>query len=123
MAATIYRSTGFSNATFGTPDVSGLIVTGFTISESADVQEVKNDQGGVVAVAVSEPIKEISIEGMRTGSFSQTVGGALTISMPQGHALGETTIVTSMETSFAAEEFETISVDAKSYTVAMTADD
>ena len=44
MAASIYRSTAVSAATYGTPDVSGLIVTGFSISESADVQEVKDDQ-------------------------------------------------------------------------------
>jgi hypothetical protein len=123
MAATIYRSAAVANATYGTPDVSGLIVTGFTITESAETSEMKDDQGGVVAVSVSEPIKEISIEGMRTGTFSQSVGGALTVSMPAGHTLGLTTIVTSIETTFAAEEFEQISLDAKSYTTAMTAED
>ena len=121
MPASIYRSSAVSNAVYGTPDVSGLIVTGFTVSESADTSEVKDDQGSVVAVAVGEPKQEISIEGMRTGSFSQSVGDALTITMPTGTTLGATTIVTSIETSFAAEEFEKISISAVSYGTAMTA--
>ena len=121
MPASIYRSSAVSDATYGTPTVSGIICTGFTVSESADTSEVKDDQGSVVAVAVGEPKQEISIEGMRTGSFSQSVGDALTITMPTGTTLGATTIVTSIETSFAAEEFEKISVSAVSYGTAMTA--
>jgi hypothetical protein len=121
MAASIYRSTAVSSATYGTPDVSGLIVTGFSISESADVQEVKDDQGSVVAVAVGEPIQEISVEGMRTGDFTLTVGGTASISMPAGTSLGSTTICTSLETSFAAEQFETVSATLRSYGTAMTA--
>ena len=121
MAASIYRSTAVSSATYGTPDVSGLIVTGFSISESADVQEVKDDQGSVVAVAVGEPIQEVSVEGMRTGSFSLTVGGTASITMPPGTSLGSTTICTSLETSFAAEQFETVSATLRSYGTTMTA--
>ena len=121
MAASIYRSSAVSSATFGTPDVSGLIVTGLTTSESTSLSEVKDDQGAVVAVAASEPVTEISIEGMRTGSFSATVGGALSITMPAGTTLGNTTIVTGLTTTFAAEQFEKISVTAKSYSATMTA--
>lgn len=121
MAASIYRSSAVSSATYGTPDVSGLIVTGFSISESADVQEVKDSQGSVVAVAVGEPIQEVSVEGMRTGSFSLTVGGTASITMPAGTSLGSTTICTSLETSFAAEQFETVSATLRSYGTAMTA--
>ena len=121
MAASIYRSSAVSSATYGTPEVSGLIVTGFSISESADVQEVKDDQGSVVAVAVGEPIQEISVEGMRTGSFTLTVGGTASISMPAGTSLGSTTICTSLETSFAAEQFETVSATLRSYGTSMTA--
>ena len=121
MAASIYRSSAVSTATYGTPEVSGLIVTGFSISESADVQEVKDSQGSVVAVAVGEPIQEISVEGMRTGSFSLTVGGTASITMPAGTSLGSTTICTSLETSFAAEQFETVSATLRSYGTSMTA--
>ena len=121
MAASIYRSSAVSSATYGTPEVSGLIVTGFSISESADVQEVKDSQGSVVAVAVGEPIQEISVEGMRTGSFTLNVGGTASITMPQGTSLGSTTICTSLETSFAAEQFETVSLTARSYQTTMTA--
>lgn len=119
--ASIYRSSAVSNAAYGTPDVSGLIVTGFSVNETASVTETKDDQGSVVAVAVSDTIKEISISGMRTGSFSQTVGGALSITMPAGTTLGATTIVTGLTTTFAAEQFETLEVTAKSYSATMTA--
>jgi hypothetical protein len=118
--AKIYRSTAVSNAAYGTPDISGLIVTAFSVNETASVTETKDDQGGVVAVAVSDSIKDISISGMRTGSFSQTVGGTLSITMPAGTSLGATTIVTGITTSFAAEQFETIEVTAKSYSTTMT---
>jgi hypothetical protein len=120
MAASIFRSSAVSNAIYGTPDISGLICTSFSISQTADVQEVKDDQGSVVAVAVGEPIKEISFEGMRTGSFSLTVGGLASITMPAGASLGSTTICTSLETSFAAEQFENISGTLRSYQTAMS---
>ena len=84
------------------------------------MQEVKDDQGTVVAVAVSEPIKEISFEGMRTGSFSLNVGGVASITMPAGTSLGATTICTSLETSFAAETFENISGTLRSYETSMS---
>jgi len=119
MAASIYRSAAVSTATYGTPDISGLIIKSFNISESASLSEVKDDQGSVVAVAVSEPVKDISIEGMKTGSFSQTVGGALTVALPGG-SLGGTTIVTKLDTKYAAEQFESFSLTAKNYLVTMT---
>lgn len=121
MAATLYRSSAVSSAEYGTPDVSGLIVTSFSVNETASLSEVKDDQGGVVAVAMSEVIKEISVEGMRTGSFSANVGSALTITMPASVTLGATTIVTGLTTNYAAEQFETVSLTARSYETAMTA--
>lgn len=121
MAATLYRSSAVSSAAYGTPDVSGLIVTSFSVNETASLSEVKDDQGSVVAVAVGDSIKEISISGMRTGSFSQTVGGALSITMPAGTTLGNTTLVTGLTTTFGAERFEEVSVTAKSYSATMTA--
>lgn len=120
MAATLYRSAAVSSAEYGTPDVSGLIVTNFSVNETAALSEVKDDQGGVVAVAVAEPIQEISIEGMRTGSFSATVGSALTVTMPASVTLGATTIVTGLTSTFAAEQFETVSITARSYKVSMS---
>ena len=120
MAATLYRSSAVSSATYGTPDVSGLIVTSFSVNETAALSEVKDDQGGVVAVAVAEPIQEISIEGMRTGAFSATVGSALTVTMPASVTLGATTIVTGLTSTFAAEQFETVSITARSYKVSMS---
>ena len=120
MAASIYRSSAVSSATFGTPDVSGLIVTGLTKSESTSLSEVKDDQGGVVAVAASEPVTEISIEGMRTGTFSATVGGTLSIS-GAGLPSGGTTIVTKLDTKFAAEQCESMSLSARHYSTTMTA--
>lgn len=120
MSASIYRSSAVSSATFGTPDVSGLIVTGLTLSESTSLSEVKDSNGGVVAVAASEPVTEISIEGMRTGSFAATVGGTLSISgldLPTGG----TTIVTKMDTKYAAEQFESMSLSARHYGTTMTA--
>jgi len=120
MAASIYRSTAVSSATFGTPDVSGLIVTGLTKSESTSLSEVKDDQGSVVAVAASEPVTEISIEGMRTGTFAATVGGTLSIS-GAGLPSGGTTIVTGLDTTFAAEQFESVSLTARHYSTTMTA--
>ena len=121
MAATLYRSSAVSTATYGTPDVSGLICTSFSVNETAGLTEVKDDQGGIVAVAIAEPIKEISIEGMRTGSFSADVGDTLAITMPASVTLGATTIVTGLTTNFAAEQFETVSLTARSYATAMTA--
>ena len=120
MAASIYRSSAVSSATFGTPTVSGLIVTGLTTSESTSLSEVKDDQGAVVAVAASEPVTEISIEGMRTGTFAATVGGTLSISGANLPTDG-TTIVTKMDTKFAAEQFETMSLSARHYGTTMTA--
>ena len=120
MAATLYRSTAISSAEYGTPDVSGLIVTSFSVNETAGLTEVKDDQGGVVAVAVSEVIKEISIEGMRTGEFTAAVGSTLSITMPESVELGETTIVTGLTSNFAAEQFETVSMTARSYENSMT---
>jgi hypothetical protein len=121
MAATLYRSSAVSTAEYGTPNVSGIICTSFSVNESASLSEVKDDQGGVVAVAMSEVIKEISIEGMRTGSFSASVGSALSVTMPASVVLGATTIVTGLTTNFAAEQFETVSLTARSYETAMTA--
>lgn len=121
MAATLYRSSAVSSATYGTPDVSGLICTSFSVNETAGLTEVKDDQGGIVAVAIAEPIKEISIEGMRTGSFSADVGDTLAITMPASVTLGATTIVTGLTTNFAAEQFETVSLTARSYSATMTA--
>jgi hypothetical protein len=121
MAATLYRSTAVANATYGTPEVSGLIVTSFSVNETAGLTEVKDDQGAVVAVAVAEPIQEISIEGLRTGSFSADVGSALSVTMPASVTLGATTIVTGLTTNFAAEQFETLSLTARSYSTSMTA--
>jgi hypothetical protein len=121
MAATLYRSSEVSSAEYGTPDVSGMICTSFSVNETAGLSEFKDDQGGVVAVAVAEPIQEISLEGMRTGSFSATVGAALTVTMPSSVTLGSTTIVTGLTTNFAAEQFETVSLTARSYQTAMTA--
>jgi len=120
MAASIYRSSAVSSATFGTPDVSGLIVTGMTLSQSTSLNEVRDDQGSVVAVAASEPKTSISIEGMRTGTFSATVGGTLSIS-GAGLPSGGTTIVTKMDTKFAAEQFESVSLSAEHYGTTMTA--
>ena len=121
MAATLYRSSAVSSAEYGTPDVTGLIVTSFSVNETAALSEVKDDQGGVVAVAVAEPIQEISIEGMRTGTFNASVGSALTITMPSSVDLGATTIVTGLTTNFASEQFETVSLTARSYQTAMSA--
>jgi len=121
MAATLYRSSAVSTATYGTPTVSGLICTSFSVNDTASLSEVKDSQGGVVAVAVSEVIKEISIEGMRTGSFSADVGDTLSITMPASVTLGATTLVTGLTTNFAAEQFETVSLTARSYATAMTA--
>lgn len=120
MAATLYRSTAVANASYGTPDVSGLIVTSFSVNETAGLTEFKDDQGGVVCVAVAEPIQELSIEGMRTGTFAANVGAALTVTMPASVTLGATTIVTGLTTNFAAEQFETVSLTARSYTATMT---
>lgn len=120
MAATLYRTTAVSSAEYGTPDVSGIICTSFSVNETASLSEFKDDQGGVVAVAVAEPIQEISIEGMRTGTFSATVGSALTVTMPSSVTLGSTTIVTGLTTNYASEQFETVSLTARSYQTAMS---
>lgn len=119
MAASIYRSSAVSSAAYGTPDITGLIVKSFNISESSPISEVKDDQGSVIAVAVGDAVKDISIEGMKTGSFTQTLGGALTITMP-GAALTGTTIVTKIDTKFAAEQFESFALTAKNYSATMT---
>jgi hypothetical protein len=120
MAATLYRSTPVSSAEYGTPEVSGMICTSFSANETAALSEFKDDQGGIVAVAVAEPILELSLEGMRTGSFSATVGGLLSVTMPASVTLGSTTIVTGLTTNFAAEQFETVSLNARSYKTAMS---
>jgi hypothetical protein len=120
MAATLYRSTPVSSAEYGTPEVSGMICTAFSVNETAALSEFKDDQGGVVAVAVAEPVLELSVEGMRTGTFSATVGGLLTVTMPASVDLGSTTIVTGLTSNFAAEQFETVSLTARSYQTSMT---
>lgn len=120
MAATLYRSTPVSEASYGCPTVSGMICTSFSVNETAALSEFKDSQGGVVAVAVSETVQELSLEGMRTGSFSASVGGLLTVTMPESVDLGATTIVTGLTTNFAAEQFETVSLTARSYQTAMT---
>ena len=120
MAATLYRSSAVSSAEYGTPDISGIICTSFSINTTAGLTEVKDDQGGVVAVAVAEPIQEISIEGMRTGSFTASVGSTLSITMPASVTLGATTIVTGLTSNFAAEQFETVSLTARSYEAALS---
>jgi hypothetical protein len=121
MAATLYRSTPVSDASYGTPEVSGMICTSFSVNETAALSEFKDSQGGVVAVAVSETVQELSVEGMRTGTFSATVGGLLTVTMPESVDLGATTIVTGLTTNFASEQFETVSLTARSYQTAMSA--
>jgi hypothetical protein len=120
MAATLYRHSDLANSSYGTPDITGMIVTSFSVNETAALSEVKDDQGSIRAVAVAEPIQEISIEGMRTGTFAATVGSALTITMPGSVSLGATTIVTGLTSNFASEQFETVSLTARSYETAMT---
>ena len=119
--ASIFKSTAVASATYGTPEVSGLIVTGFSVSETSSPTQYKDDQGTVIALAIPEPIQEISIEGMRTGSFSATVGATLAITLPASVTLGATTVVTGLTTNFAAEQFETVSLTAQSFKTAMTA--
>ena len=121
MAASIYRASAISDATYGTPTVSGLICTSFSVSETTSPAQFKDDQGSVIAIAIPEPIQEISIEGMRTGSFSVTVGDTLAITMPASVDLGATTVVTGLTTTYAAEAFETVSMTAQSFKTAMTA--
>ena len=121
MAASIYRASAISDATYGTPTVSGLVCTSFSISESTSPAQFKDDQGTVIAIAIPEPIQEISIEGMRTGTFSVTVGDTLAITMPASVDLGATTVVTGLTTTYAAEAFETVSMTAQSFKTAMTA--
>jgi hypothetical protein len=120
MAASLYRSTPVSEASYGCPTVSGMICTSFSVNETAALSEFKDSQGGVVAVAVSESVQELSLEGMRTGSFSATVGGLLSVTMPDSVDLGATTIVTGLTSNFASEQFETVSLTARSYQTAMT---
>jgi hypothetical protein len=121
MAASLYRSTPVSEASYGCPTVSGMICTSFSVNETAALSEFKDSQGGVVAVAVSESVQELSLEGMRTGSFSATVGGLLSVTMPDSVDLGATTIVTGLTSNFASEQFETVSLTARSYQTAMSA--
>jgi hypothetical protein len=121
MAASIYRASAISDATYGTPTVSGLICTSFSVSETTSPAQFKDDQGSVIAIAIPEPIQEISIEGMRTGTFSATVGDTLAITMPASVDLGATTVVTGLTTTYAAEAFETVSMTAQSFKTAMTA--
>lgn len=120
MAASIYRASAISNATYGCPTVSGVICTSFSVSETTSPVQFKDDQGTVIAIAVPEPIQEISIEGMRTGSFAATVGSTLAITMPESVDLGATTVVTGLTSTFAAEQFETVSLTAQSFKTAMT---
>jgi len=119
MAANIYRSSAVSSATYGTPDVSGLIVKSLTKSQSAAVSEVKDDQGSVIAVAVADPVTDISIEGMRTGEFNASVGSLLEITLP-GLSGGGTSIVTKMDTKYQSEQFESVSLSVKHYGTVMT---
>ena len=121
MAASIYRASAISDATYGTPTVSGLICTSFSVSETTSLAQFKDDQGSVIAIAIPEAIQEISIEGMRTGTFSVTVGDTLAITMPASVDLGATTVVTGLTTTYAAEAFETVSMTAQSFKTAMTA--
>jgi hypothetical protein len=37
MAATLYRSTAVSTAEYGTPEVSGIICTSFSVNETASL--------------------------------------------------------------------------------------
>ncbi len=120
MAATLYRHSDLSAATYGTPTVSGMIALNFSVSETTSPTEIKDDQGSVLALAVPEAIQEISISGLRTGSFSATVGGTLAITMPDSVTLGATTIVTGLTTTFAAEQFEQVELTARSYKTAMS---
>ena len=120
MAASIYRASAISNATYGCPTVSGLICTNFSVSETTSPVQFKDDQGTVIGIAVPEPIQEISIEGMRTGSFAVTVGSTLAITMPDSVDIGATTVVTGLTSTFAAEQFETVSLTAQSFKTAMT---
>jgi hypothetical protein len=121
MAASLYRSTPVSEASYGCPTVSGMICTSFSVNETAALSEFKDSQGGVVAVAVSESVQELSLEGMRTGTFAATVGGLLSVTMPDSVDLGATTIVTGLTSNFASEQFETVSLTARSYQTAMSA--
>jgi hypothetical protein len=57
---------------------------------------------------------------MRTGSFTASVGSTLSITMPASVTLGATTIVTGLTTNFASEQFETVSLTARSYEASMS---
>lgn len=120
MAATLYRHADLASATYGTPTVANMKALNFTVSETASPSEIKDDQGSILAVAIPEPVQELSISGYRTGSFSATVGDTLAITMPASVTLGATTIVTGLTTTYAAEQFEQIELTARSYKTAMS---
>jgi hypothetical protein len=121
MALSLYRAPEVSGASYATPPIAGLIVTSLSVAETTSPTEFKDAEGNVIAVAVPDPIQEISFEGMRTGNFTMAVGALLSITMPESVELGETTIVTGLTTNFASESFETISGSARSYKTAMSA--
>jgi hypothetical protein len=118
MAATIYKSSGVSSIEFGTPDITGLVVTSFSRSRSADPVELRNGDGDVVAVAIPETIGELTIEGVANGATLPTVGGILSIA---GLDLEGTVIVNSIEESYESENFRTLSISAREYNGTMTA--
>jgi hypothetical protein len=117
MPATIYKAASVSSVEFGAPSVTGVVVTAFTRSRSADKIELKDNDGDVVAVAIPPTVGEITIEGVVNGLIPPTVGGTLALS---GISTTGTVIVNSVEESATNEGFKTININASEYTGTMT---
>jgi altronate dehydratase len=117
MAATIFKSSSVTDIEFGTPDITGLVVTSYSRARNASPVELKNGDGDVVAVAIPETIGELSIEGVTNGAANPTVGGILSISDIETSG---TVIVNSVTESYTAENFKTVSISAREYNGTMT---
>lgn len=118
MPATIYKASGVSSIEFGTPNITGLVVTSFSRARSADPVELRDGDGDVQAVAIPATIGELTIEGVTNGVSTPTVGGVLSLS---GITTTGTVIVNSIEESMETESFKTLSISAREYNGTMTA--
>jgi hypothetical protein len=123
MAATVYTSSAAADLVFTLTNETGIILTDISQNVQSVVNEVRDAENEVVAVAMSGLTNEISLNGFTNGTIAATVGATLSLTNDTdiGGITCGTVIVKSVSFSHAQGEFQKVSITATGYVSTMTA--
>lgn len=123
MAATVYTTTAAADLVFTLTNETGIILTDISRNVQSVVNEVRDAQNEVVAVAFSGTTADISLNGYINGDVTMAVANTLSLANDTtlGGLSGGTILVKSVNFSHAQGEFQKVSVSATQYGSTMTA--